>query len=311
MIRFATRVLSMSALLVATWACAEPPASSTSAAPTSTEPLRWGGDAEGGAPFVEADAADPTKLHGFDVEIAAMIAQGLGREPQFVQVAWASIEQSVARGDFTVGMSGLEDRPALHERFAVSLPYYEFREVLAVRAADSARVHTLADLRGRRVATLGSTMAWEMLLAAKSAHGVLPVSYDDDVHPYSDLVSGRVDAVLLDQPEEVRRRVAGEGGLGEVGAAVGDVVRRGSFEIGEIAAPSARNANFLGQMLGMIDQGNAQAALCGHACAEQAGGSGANDHRIKTHGHAGIPRSTRSGKREKGAAKTIRGRGRE
>ena len=211
MIRFATRLLSMAALLVATWACAGPPASSTSAPRANAPPLRWGGDAEGGAPFVEADAADPSRVRGFDVDIAMMIAQGLGREPQFVQVAWASIEQSVARGDFAMGMSGLEDRPALHERFAVSLPYYEFREVLAVRAADSARVHTLADLRGRRVATLGATMAWDMVLAAKSAHGVLPVSYDDDVHPYSDLVSGRVDAVLLDHvlAERTLRRIGG------------------------------------------------------------------------------------------------------
>ena len=30
--------------------------------------LRWGGDAEGGAPFVEADPADPTRVVGFDVE---------------------------------------------------------------------------------------------------------------------------------------------------------------------------------------------------------------------------------------------------
>ena len=176
----------MVALLLGTWACAGPPASPPSAPRVDTPSLRWGGDAEGGTPFVEADAADPARVRGFDVEIATMIAQGLGRAPQFVQVAWASIEQSVARGDFAIGMSGLEDRPALHERFAVSLPYYEFREVLAVRAADSARFHTLADLRGRRVATLGATMAWEMLLAANSAHGVLPVSYDDDVHPYSD-----------------------------------------------------------------------------------------------------------------------------
>ncbi|WP_310569096.1 ABC transporter substrate-binding protein/permease [Gemmatimonas sp.] len=207
MIRFATRLLSLAALLVGTWACTSPP----DARPVTRPPLRWGGDAEGGAPFVEADAADPTRVRGFDVEIAAMIAQGLGRKPEFVQVAWASIEQSVARGDFTIGMSGLEDRPALHERFAVSLPYYEFREVLAVRAADSARFHTLADLGGRRVATLGSTMAWEMVLAAKIAHGVLPVSYDDDVHPYTDLVSGRVDAVLLDHvlAERSLRRIGG------------------------------------------------------------------------------------------------------
>ncbi len=197
----------MAALLMTAWACAAPPDVGLATKP----PLRWGGDAEGGAPFVEADPADPTSVRGFDVEIAAMIAQDLGREPEFVQVAWASLEQSVARGDFTMGMSGLEDRPALHERFAVSLPYYEFREVLAVRATDSARVHTLADLRGRRVATLGATMAWEMLLQAKIAHGVLPVSYDDDVHPYSDLVRGRVDAVLLDHvlAERSLRRIGG------------------------------------------------------------------------------------------------------
>ena len=31
--------------------------------------LRWAGDAEGGAPFVEADPADPSRVRGFDVEI--------------------------------------------------------------------------------------------------------------------------------------------------------------------------------------------------------------------------------------------------
>src|SRR5581483_7293262 len=46
--------------------------------------LRWGGDAEGGAPFVEADPRDPTTMRGFDVEIAEMIARGLGRTPRFV-----------------------------------------------------------------------------------------------------------------------------------------------------------------------------------------------------------------------------------
>lgn len=169
--------------------------------PTSTggtAVLRWGGDAEGGAPFVEADPADPAVVRGFDVEIAGMLAAGLGRTPQFTQVAWASIEQSVARGDFDVGMSGLEDRPELRSRFAVSLPYFEFREVLAVRPADSARFRTLDDLAGRRVGTLGSTQAYRLLLEARATHGVVPVSYDDDVHPYTDLVDGRLDAVLLD-----------------------------------------------------------------------------------------------------------------
>lgn len=160
--------------------------------------FRWGGDAEGGAPFVEADPADPSKVRGFDVEIAQLIGTGLHRDAQFVQVAWASIEASVERGDFSIGMSGVEDRPELRARHAVSIPYFEFREVLAVRFADSARYRTLADLAGRRVATLGGTGAYQMLLDLQPRAGPIPISYDDDVHPYSDLISGRVDAVLLD-----------------------------------------------------------------------------------------------------------------
>lgn len=160
--------------------------------------FRWGGDAEGGAPFVEADAADPSKVRGFDVEISELIARGLGREPKFVQVAWASIGQSVDRGDFELGMSGMEDTPDLRSRYSVTTPYFEFYEVLAVRPADSARFRTLKSLAKKKVATLGGTTAYDILLEAQKEFGLIPVSYDDDVHPYTDLVSGRVDAVLLD-----------------------------------------------------------------------------------------------------------------
>ena len=173
--------------------------------------LRWGGDAEGGAPFVEADAADTTKLVGFDVDIATLIARELGRRPQFVQVAFASLDQSAARGDFDIGLSGIEDTPGRRGSLAVSLPYYRFQEVLTVREADRDRFRTLADLRGRRVATLGGTIAYEILLTAEQEHGIIAVSYDDDVHPYTDTVIGRVDAVLLDNvlADRAMRRNAG------------------------------------------------------------------------------------------------------
>jgi polar amino acid transport system substrate-binding protein len=186
-------------------ACARPPGESGTG---ST--LRWGGDAEGGAPFVEADPTTDS-LRGFDVEIAAMLAEGLGRTPRFQQVTYASIAASVERGDVDVGLSGVEDRPDLRARHSLSLPYFEFREVLAVRAPDSARYRTLADLRGRRVGTLGATLAYDMLLEAQQAHGVVPVSYDDDVHPYTDLADGRLDAVLLDHviAERALRRTGG------------------------------------------------------------------------------------------------------
>ena len=160
--------------------------------------LRWGGDAEGGSPFVEADPSDPTRVIGFEVEIAGVFAEGLGRVPRFLQVGFTSLDAAAARGDFDIGLSGIEDSPARQSRLAVTIPYYQFREVLTVRDGDAATFRTLSDLRERRVATLGATLAYDLLIDAQSKFEVQPVVYEDDVHPYTDLILGRVDAVLLD-----------------------------------------------------------------------------------------------------------------
>jgi polar amino acid transport system substrate-binding protein len=196
------RFLTLSALI----AC-----SATSARAQEAGILRWGGDAEGGAPFVESDPNDPQKLIGFDVEIAELIARELGRRPEFVQVQFTSLDQSAVRGDFDIGLSGIEDTPARRGAVAASIPYYAFREVITVRAADRDRFRSLADLKGRRVATLGGTIAYDALLEAERTYGITTVSYEDDVHPYSDLLVGRVDAVLLDNvlADRAMRRNAG------------------------------------------------------------------------------------------------------
>jgi len=168
--------------------------------------FRWAGDPEGGAPYVEANPNRPDELEGFDVEIASLLAGGLGQRPEFVLVDFRQIDQSVARGDAEIGLSGIEDTPARRRAMAVTVPYYAFSEVLTVRDADRDRFHTLADLAGRRVGTLGGTIAYEILLRGERDHAITPVSYDDDVHPYEDLALGRLDAVLLDNVLAERRR---------------------------------------------------------------------------------------------------------
>ncbi len=192
------------AAILATLGCANQteravPQAAVTGSPSGAKPeLRWGGDAEGGEPYVEADPSDPAKVRGFDVEIAEMIAAGLGREPRFVQVAWAQLEASVERGDFAVALSGLESSTEIAARRSVSLPYMAFREVLSVRPADTLRFRTMADLANRRVAVLGGAVAHRRLLADQARTGTVPVVYENTINPYSDLMAGRVDAVLLD-----------------------------------------------------------------------------------------------------------------
>src|SRR5262245_43394382 len=156
----------------------------------SAPEFRWAGDPEGGAPYVEASPTDPDVLVGFDVEIAELIARALKRTPRFVLVQFSSIDQSIARGDAELGLSGIEDTPARRAALSATIPYYQFREVLAVRDSDRARFRSLADLAGHRVATLGGTIAYEILLRAERENGISAVSYDDDLHPFTDLVLG-------------------------------------------------------------------------------------------------------------------------
>jgi polar amino acid transport system substrate-binding protein len=175
------------------------PAGASAQAPSQApKDLRWGGDPEGGSPYVEADPDDPTKVNGFEVDVASLIAQAIGRRAKFVACQYQSLDASARRGDFDIAMGGLEDTPARRAAMAATLPYYEFTEVLTVRSRDAARYKGLADLRGKRVGTLGGTIAYDLLLEGEKQYGLTPVSYDDDVHPYEDVLNGRLDAVLLD-----------------------------------------------------------------------------------------------------------------
>src|SRR5262249_14054887 len=92
--------------------------------------LKWAGDPEGGAPFVEADPSDPSKVTGFDVEIGELIAKGVNRAPHFLFVPYGSIDQAIERGTAEMGLSGMEDTPARRSAMATTIPYYAFREVL-------------------------------------------------------------------------------------------------------------------------------------------------------------------------------------
>jgi polar amino acid transport system substrate-binding protein len=128
-----------------------------STASAQTPVLRWGADAEGGAPFVEADPEHPDRLRGFDVEIAELLAKALGRTPLFVQAAFTALDQSVKRGDFDVAINGLEDSPAKRAELAVSEPYSgRWRTFAATRWPRSAPRSRGRSSRRRRAHTASS-----------------------------------------------------------------------------------------------------------------------------------------------------------
>jgi polar amino acid transport system substrate-binding protein len=155
--------------------------------------LRWGGDIQGGEPYVHDDPNNPGHLIGFEVELAEAIGKQLGVRAEFVQNDWAHLVPSLERGTFDVVMNGLEVSEARVGRVLFTRPYYVFGERLMARADDKSIGNDLLALNGKRVGTLANSLAFEMLRGTADT-----VVYDGVEEPYADLVNGRTDAVLLD-----------------------------------------------------------------------------------------------------------------
>lgn len=158
--------------------------------------LIWGSDAEGGAPYIFPDPKDPSKLIGFEVDLADEIAIELGVRAKQAQNAWDSLIPALQRGDSDITMNGIEITPQREKEVLFSKPYYIYTEQLVVRKDDET-IKGVEDLKGKKAGTLSGTVAQDILM---KLGGVDVKIYSGQVEPYEDLAIGRLDAVLLDLP---------------------------------------------------------------------------------------------------------------
>ena len=105
--------------------------------PAAARPvLRWGGDQEGGGPYIYPSDDDPSHLNGFEVELAELIAGELGMRPEFVQCNWEQMLPVLSRGDIDIALNGYEYTPARAELYLASIPYYIYELGLCARNDD-------------------------------------------------------------------------------------------------------------------------------------------------------------------------------
>jgi len=163
---------------------------------SQNKPFSWGGDAEGGAPYQMPDPNNPEKIIGFEVDIAEALGKRLRMEPQFVQQQWDGLVPGLQRGEYDAVIAGLEITPERLEKISFSSPYYYSTLSMTVRL-DETRIRTPENLPTRTVGTLKASLAERYLHEI----GVTDVkTYDNQAHPYIDLILGRLDAVVMDTP---------------------------------------------------------------------------------------------------------------
>ncbi len=158
--------------------------------------LKWGADAEGGAPYVFPNPQNPAQLTGFEWDLAAALAAELGVKAEMVQNQWDGLVPALQRGSFDIILNGLEITDEHRQQIAMTQPYYVYAQQIMVRK-ETAGVERLEDLKGKSVGVLAATVA-QRLLEKQGGSDVR--IYPGWVESFRDLGSKRIDAVLLDLP---------------------------------------------------------------------------------------------------------------
>lgn len=130
-------------------------------------------------------------LTGFDIEIGALIAEGLGVKADFQEVPWESILVGVDTGTFDIACNGVGYTEERAEKFFFSDPYVYTEAVLVVRA-DNEEIKSLEDLKGRKTSNSPNST-----YALKAEEMGATVDYVDTLgETMMMVIDGRVEATI-------------------------------------------------------------------------------------------------------------------
>ena len=186
-------------------ALASPTEKAVFAEPPSAKPLRWGADREGGGPYIYPDPKAPSRVVGFEVDLANELGRVLARRPELVLCGWDQILSDLDRGEIDVGLNGYEYTAERARRYRASIPYYVYQLALCVRSDnkstaswDSLRKPT-ADGRRKWVGVLGGSAA-DRYVTAEFGGTCKIARFEGVVETFLSVDSGQLDATVQDLP---------------------------------------------------------------------------------------------------------------
>jgi len=176
-----------------------PPAAAptpTAAPPTAVPKLKITVATDATWPPFEYVDETSKEIVGFDIDLMKAIAQEVGLEVEFVNVAWDPLLAGMAAGQYDAAISSMTITEDRKKQFDFSDPYYNAGQLIVVRAEQTG-IEKPADLAGHVCgAQIGTTGAMEI----EKITGATLKTYDTIDLAYMDLVNGQIDAVVADNP---------------------------------------------------------------------------------------------------------------
>ncbi|MBS0290044.1 MAG: amino acid ABC transporter substrate-binding protein [Proteobacteria bacterium] len=139
------------------------------------------------------------ELHGFDIDLARLIAKELGKEAHFADMQFSAILPAVQNGQVNAGISTITVTQYRKQHFDFSHTYY-FDSITAVFKKNQP-ILSMADLNGKKIACqLGTNM--EVWLKKNGFANQL-ITMDNNNQAIEALKAAHVDVVLMDGPQGV------------------------------------------------------------------------------------------------------------
>lgn len=133
---------------------------------------------------------------GYSTDYIREVAKAAGFDVDVQNIAWDGIFGGVATGKYDIVASSTTITPERQKQFDFSEPYYEVVQAVVLPAGQS--ITSLSDLKGKKVGgQIGTTGIFVMRKADPNAD---LKEYDDVGLAIQDLVGGRLDAVICDDP---------------------------------------------------------------------------------------------------------------
>ncbi len=187
---------------------------------------------------------------GFDVEVVQWIAAEMGFEVEIVPVDWDAIVPTLVVGNIDLIASGMTITAARMQRVAFTDPYWSIDLAVVVREATDADGEPSPEMNlfaavsdGRRVGVQRGTTSQDWLEAQVVDQGIAIelVLYDNFLFALEDLLIGRIDAAVMDEP------------TARSGTADRPLAIVGTIATGEIYGYAVRKDD--GELLGLLNEG--------------------------------------------------------
>ena len=143
---------------------------------------------------------DGKTIAGIDYDLANAIGEEIGYDMEFVPVSWDGIFAGLDKGDYDVIISAITITPERVKKYKFSTPYIQNYQCIVTMAKADKKPKSIKDLKGLKVGYQEESTS-DIFLTDYIEAGEVECKvneYNKIIDSFSDLETGRLDAMVVD-----------------------------------------------------------------------------------------------------------------